>query len=68
MSDIYKNLITIAIIIIILVLFGVAIFHGMQKQEKVECIKLQEQSKHYTNFYLTDYQQKQCENHNIIIY
>lgn len=50
-----------------MVVFAVALSVGLSKQEKVECITWQNQAKEYPDFYITDWQDKQCRANGIII-
>lgn len=51
--------------------FTIAIYNifsrGIDKQEKVECLAWQKQAKEYPAYYITKWQEKQCNAHNIII-
>jgi len=55
------------IICAVLALTLTAVIVGYNRQEIKECYQWQKQAKQYPNFYLTDWQAKQCQRHNIII-
>lgn len=56
------------VVIIILIAATIAMFfYGMNKSEKAECIKLQEQAGEYANFYITNWQYEMCQKHEIEI-
>ena len=40
---------------------------GLDRQEVVDCNKMQSQSMQYSNFYLLQWQKDMCDAHNIII-
>ena len=55
--------------IILLIIFIIGFFWiyeiGIQRQEKIECEKLQKQSKEYPLFYATDLEIEQCDRYNV---
>lgn len=56
-----KTLITILLIIIGLFCFAKILDGGIGKHERAECIKWEQQSKEYTDWYSTGWQKDQCK-------
>jgi hypothetical protein len=56
-------------LILTVVLAGlfVGFTYAIEKNEKIECIQWQKQSKEYSNFTFTDWQAGQCEHHGVAL-
>lgn len=54
------TIITITLSILLATGFTYAIMYAIDKNESNECIKWQQQSEEYSDFYWTDWQLKQC--------
>ena len=56
---------------IVCLIIGVAVafafLKGVEKQEKVECLKWQEEAKIYDDYYITKWQDEQCRHYGIKI-
>jgi flagellar basal body-associated protein FliL len=59
-----KILIIVAVIILIATFTAIAM-HGIKLHEINECVKWQEESKIYPNYYFEGWQLEQCENYDI---
>ena len=59
-----KITITVVVIILIITLMSIA-EKALQNHEKTECIKWQGWAQEYPNFYLTEWQEEQCNRHQI---
>ncbi len=59
------KLFTIFFFICLAVLFLFAFEKGLEKQEKYECLKWQEEAEQYKDYYLLDWQKEQCDYYNI---
>jgi len=60
-----KTLIYIIISAFILTLFVFTLNYGWNKQEKAECYQWQEDAQSFPDWYATDWQEQQCEQHGI---
>lgn len=49
----------------LVLLFAFFLNLGMNKSERVDCLKWQDQAKEYPTFYLLQWQADQCKAHNI---
>jgi hypothetical protein len=59
-----KTTITMIAFSIVFVLFFAFIANiGIRKQEKLECERWASEAEQYENYYLTDWQVKQCQNY-----
>ena len=58
----------IAVGFALLVGFGYALNAGVNRAERAECIKWQEQARQFAGFYLTSWQAAQCEHHGINVW
>ena len=47
---------------------GYALNIGMNRAERAECIRWQEQARQFAGFYLTSWQAAQCEHHGINVW
>jgi len=56
---------TFILFIIVIVSMFFAFKYGIEKAERAECLKWQEEAKNFKGYYLLDYQRAQCEHHNI---
>ena len=62
-----KTLLT-AIVVLVVGISAMFFFeYGVEKAEKAECLKWQDQSLEYPNFYLTAWQKQQCDRYQIEI-
>mgnify|MGYP001617176134 CR=1 FL=1 len=62
-----KTLMT-AIVVLVVGLGAMFIFeYGVEKSEKAECLKFQDQALIYPGFFLTEYQKQQCDRYGIEI-
>lgn len=50
-----------------LAVIGFMVYYGFQKQEVVDCLTWQRQAANYPDFYLVEWQKKQCDAHGIPI-
>lgn len=62
-----KTLVTIAACIVLFIAMTAALAYGMQKSERVSCLKWQEQADQYPGYYLLKWQKVQCDAHGIVI-
>lgn len=55
--------------IVMIAMFGcfLILAHGFDKQEAVECMKLERYSKEFDSFFITKWQDEMCRNQGIII-
>ena len=60
-----NKLITTIAIIVAVIFFALAINHGIKLHEKNECLRWREEAGIYPNYYLTDWQVKQCEHYGL---
>lgn len=67
MKILIKDVIIATLITTLIAAFVIAILTGFDKQEESRCIKLQQQSIEYTEFYLTVYEDAMCKYQEIII-
>lgn len=49
------------------IVFGLLMWHAMNRQEVVECNEWQKQAQEYDQFFLVQWQADQCRAHGIII-
>ncbi len=50
----------ILIIFLLVAILFYGLYKGIEKQEAYECIKWEEMSERYDDFYYTDWQKEQC--------
>jgi len=56
-----KSSIQIAIVAIIAIVLGFAgLVYGLERQERYECKKLEQQARTYPNFFYSSYQKEMC--------
>ena len=58
-----KSSIQLAIVAIIAIVLGFAgLVYGLERQERYECKKLEQQARTYPGFYMTQWQLEMCAN------
>ncbi len=62
-----ENILTFLVLAAIIVAMFIALFVGVGKSEKLECLKWQKEAEEYPDFFLTEWQKKQCEHHKVEI-
>lgn len=67
MKIVIKDIIVGILICTVLFALVVALIHGLDKSEEVECYKLQDQSVEYPSFHLTKVEKQMCDFHGIKI-
>lgn len=67
MKTIINFLVALFIWIVVGIVLMVVIFVTLNKSEKIDCYKLQKQSEHYPDFYLTQDEKTMCDGHGIDI-
>lgn len=55
-----KNVTNIIVILILVVISLTGLSVAIEKQERYECEKWKKESQQYINYYLTSWQQEQC--------
>ena len=60
-----ETIIVIFVTVLLIGLIMVAIGVGIYRTETVECRKWQEYAAKYPRFYITEWQSKQCQHHNV---
>lgn len=64
----YIAIISIALITILgFVAIIIIMLNGLSNSEKSECIKWQKEADRYPSYYITEWQEKQCDYHDIHI-
>ena len=55
------------LLVVIIIVFGILIFKGIEKHERVECIKWQQEKLRFEDigWYPTEWQKQQCKEYNI---
>lgn len=62
-----KKLFEIVFVLVLAVVFGYFVNQGIDRQEVVDCLKLEQQSKDFDLFFLTANEKAMCDSHGIII-
>jgi hypothetical protein len=66
MKEIVKSLIIALVLVVIGCAFVALLVKATEKEEKIECYKLQEQSQEYRRgFFITEWQKEMCDRWNI---